>query len=92
MPKSQHLPSPSKSSNHSPRTSASPDRSKDELSDFISLFNSHDEPNKVSCNIDETSVDFLDVTIFQRSGFSNHIIMDIKAYFKDTNIHELLHI
>ena len=91
MPNSQHLPSPSAGSNQSPRTSASPDRSKDELSDCINLFNSHDKANKVHCNINETSVDFLDVTIFQGSGFSNHNILYIKVYFKDTDIPESLH-
>ena len=91
MPKSQHLPSPSAGSNQSPRTSASPDRSKDELSDCINLFNSHDKANKVYCNINETSVNFMDVTIFQGSGFSNHNILDIKVYFKDTDIRESLH-
>ena len=52
---------------------------------------SHDDSNKVCCNINETSVDFLDVTIFQGSGFSNHNILDIKVHFKDPDIHELLH-
>ena len=38
---------------------------------------SHDDSNEVCCNINVTSVDFLDVTILQGSGFSNHNILDI---------------
>ena len=92
MPNTQHLPSLSASSKQSPTLiSASPDGSKDEWSDFINLFGSPDESNKVYCNINQTSVDFLDVTIFQRSVFSNNNILDIKVYFSDTIIHELLH-
>ena len=65
--------------------------SRDELTEFINLFNSHDDSIKIDCNINETSVDFLDVTIFKGSGFSNHNILDIKVYFKETDTHELLH-
>ena len=49
------------------------------------------KPIKIDCNINETSVDFLDVTIFKGSGFFNHNILDTKVYFKETNTHELLH-
>ena len=92
MPNRQHLPWPSADRNQSPRTGASPDRSKDELSDFIDLFDSHDDSNKVYCNINQTWVDFfLEVTIFQGSGFSSYNILDTKVYFKDTDIHKSLH-
>ena len=62
--------------------------SRDEL---INLFNSHDDSIKIDCNINETSVDFLDVTIFKGSGFSNHNILDTKVFFTETDTHELLH-
>ena len=65
--------------------------SMDELTEFINLFNTHDNSIKIDCNINETSVDFLDVTIFKGSGFSNHDILDTKVYFKVTDTHELLH-
>ena len=77
-PNSQHLPSPSAGNNQSPGSTASPDRSKDELSDFINLFNKHDEFNKVYCNMNEISVDFFDVTISQDSGFSNHLFWTLR--------------
>ena len=54
--------------------------SRDELTEFIHLFNSHDNSIKTDCNINETSVDFLDVTIFKGSGFSNPNILDTKVY------------
>ena len=63
--------------------------SRDELTEFINLCNTHDNSIKIDCNINETSVDFLDVTIFKGSGFSNHNILDTK--FKETDTHELLH-
>ena len=65
--------------------------SRDELTEFINLFNSHDKSIKIDCNINETSVDFLDVTIFKGSEFSNHNILDTKVYFKETDTHEFLH-
>ena len=64
---------------------------RDELTEFINLFNSHNKSIKIDCNINETSVDFLDVTIFTGSGFSNHNILDTKVYYKETDTHELLH-
>ena len=63
--------------------------SRDELSEFINLFNSHDKSIKLIVN--ETSVLFLDVTIFKDSGFSNHNTLDTEVYFKETDTHELLH-
>ena len=41
--------------------------SRDELTEFINQLNSHDNSIKIDCNINETSVDFLDVTIFKGS-------------------------
>ena len=63
----------------------------DELTEFINLFNSHDKSIKIDCNINETSVGFFYVTIFKGSGFFNHNILDTKVYFKETDMHELLH-
>ena len=65
--------------------------SRDELTEFIYFFNTHGNSIKIDCNINETSVDFLDVTIFKGSGFSNHNILETKVYFKETDTHELLH-
>ena len=65
--------------------------SRDELTEFINLFYSHDKSIKIDCNINEGSVDFLDVTIFKGSGFSNHNILDTKAYFIETDTYGLLH-
>ena len=63
--------------------------SRDELTEFINLFNTHDNSIKIDCNINETTVKFLDVTIFKGSGFSYHNIPDTKVYCKETT-HELL--
>ena len=35
-----------------------------DLAEFINLFNSHDKSIKIDCNINESTVEFLDVTIF----------------------------
>ena len=59
--------------------------------EFINLFNSQDKSIKIDYNINEISVDVLDVTIVKSSGFSNHNILDTKVYFKETDMHGLLH-
>ena len=55
--------------------------SKDELTDFIKLFNRHDESIKIDCDINETSVDFFGVTFFNGCIFSHHNVLDTNVYF-----------
>ena len=47
--------------------------------------------SKIDCNISETSVDFLDVTIFKGCRFSHHNVLDTKVYCKETGTHKFLH-
>ena len=61
--------------------------SKDELTDFTNLFNSHDESIKIDYNINETSVRHN----LQSCRFPHHNVLDTKVIFKETNTHELLH-
>ena len=42
-------------------------------------------------NINETSEDYLDVTIFKGSGFSDHNILGTKEYLKETDRQEFMH-
>ena len=61
------------------------------LTELINLSNSHDKSIKIDCNIDEASVDYLDVTIFKGSGFSSQNNLDTGIYCKKTDMHVLLH-
>ena len=47
--------------------------------------------NGVHKNINETSEDYLDVTIFKGSGFSDHNILGTKEYLKETDTQEFMH-
>ena len=66
------------------------EKSREELDQFIHLFNTQDDSIKIVTVISETSVDFLDVTVFKGNRFKHHNILDTKVYFKPTDTHELL--
>ena len=64
--------------------------SKEQLLKFLNMANDHDDSINLTWEINETSCDFLDVTIFKGNRFSHHNILDTKVYFKVTDTHELL--
>lgn len=66
------------------------EHSLEELHQFLDLFNTHDNSIKITREISEKSVDFLDVTVFKGNRFKNHNILDTKVYFKPTDTHQLL--
>ncbi len=65
--------------------------SEEEFKDFFELMNNHSPSIKLKYTIHNSSIDFLDVTIFKGSRFKNEGILDTKVYFKPTDTHELLH-
>ena len=63
----------------------------DDFKQFFDIINNYRESIKFQYNISETSVDFLDVTVFKGNKFKHHQTLDTKVYFKPTDTHELLH-
>lgn len=66
------------------------EHSRQDLDAFISLMNSHDESINITAEINDMSVDFLDVTMYKGNRFFHHNILDSKVHFKMTDTHELL--
>ena len=67
------------------------EHSLEDFDKFLKILNSHRETVKLKATIHETSVDFLDVTIFKGPRFAKDNILDTKVFFKPTDTHELLH-
>lgn len=55
----------------------------------MSLYN-HNPSIRLKATIQESSIDFLDTTIFKGPDFSNTCKLSTKVYFKDTDNHALL--
>ena len=63
----------------------------EEFHQFIDILNSHRPTIKLKPTISNSSIDFLDVTIYKGPSFPQIGILDTKVYFKPTDTHELLH-
>ena len=58
---------------------------------FFDLLNNHRQSIKFQYTISESSVDFLDVTVYKGQKYMHEQILDTKVFFKPTDTHELLH-
>lgn len=58
---------------------------------FLSILNSYHPSVKLKACVMDTSVDFLDTTIFKGPEFVHTGKLDSKVYFKPTDTHQLLH-
>ena len=58
--------------------------------EFMKILNSQRNSIKIEYQIDNTSVNFLDITIFKGSRFANDNILDSKAFEKPLNNHLFL--
>lgn len=63
----------------------------EEFQTFFDTLNNQHKNIKLKSTVSETSVDFLDITIFKGNKFNNSGSFDTKVYFKPTDTHELLH-
>lgn len=63
----------------------------DEFEQFFHLLNNHRESIKFQQTISDTSIDFLDVTIYKGNNYKYYKKLDTKVFFKPTDTHELLH-
>lgn len=64
---------------------------RDKLQSFLDFLNSDNPCIKLKAEISETSVDFLDLTIFKGTRFQREGILDTKVYHKPTDTMQLLH-
>lgn len=67
------------------------DHSKEDFLDFVKLLNNECATINFKHEINENSVDFLDVTVYKGPRFAKEGILDTKVFFKPTDTHELLH-
>lgn len=65
--------------------------SKEEFIEFADHLNSHQKSIKIKYEIDENSVNFLDVITYKGPKFEMTSQLDYKVYFKPTDTHSLLH-
>jgi hypothetical protein len=63
----------------------------EEFNIFFNLLNNHKESIKFQHTISDTSVDFLDVTLYKGNHYKHLKTLDTKVFFKETDTHELLH-
>lgn len=62
-----------------------------EFQQFISVLNSHDLSIKTKSSIHESSIDFLDTSVYKGPTFLLDQQLHIKVFFKKTDTHSLLH-
>lgn len=67
------------------------EHTRNDFTAFFNILNTHHTSIKLKYELSETSVNFLDVTIYKGANFENEGILDTKVYFKPTDTHELLH-
>jgi hypothetical protein len=65
--------------------------SREEFDEFFTILNNHDPNIKLKANIDQSSVDFLDVTLYKGVNYNTSGLLDYKVFFKPTDSHQLLH-
>ena len=67
------------------------DHGRENLETFIKIMNSHHPSVKLTANIQENEIEFLDISIFKGPSFLEKGQFDTKVYFKPTDTHQLLH-
>lgn len=65
--------------------------SEDAFSTFIQHLNNHQKSIKIKYTLDPKEVNFLDVTTFKGTRFSETGRLDFRVHFKETDTHSLLH-
>lgn len=66
------------------------DGSREEFQLFVSILNLHDPSIQLEAEIDANSIDFLDTTVFKGADFASTGKLDIRVFFKKTDLHALL--
>ena len=58
---------------------------------FFEILNNHHPSVKLTANVSQKSIDFLDTTVYKGDSISETNQLDIKVFFKETDTHQLLH-
>lgn len=61
-----------------------------EFWEFVSVLNAHDPSIQLEAEINPKSIDFLDTTVFRGEESENNGGLDVKVFFKKTDLHALL--
>ena len=67
------------------------DHGMDQFHTFFDRLNNHHPAVKLTARIEETEIDFLDVTVFKGPNLEQTGSLDTKVFFKPTDTHQLLH-
>lgn len=67
------------------------EHSRSDFQEFFDILNSSHVSIKLSQNVQDNQLEFLDVLIFKGANFERNGILDTKVYFKPTDSHALLH-
>ncbi len=59
------------------------------FSEFLNIFNSHQPPISFKAEIENSSINFLDTTVFKNNNHGRPLLT--KVYFKPTDTHQLLY-
>lgn len=62
-----------------------------EFQQFLGILNSHDPSIKLTAEVDQREIDFLDTTVYKGPEFGNSHKLDIRVHFKVTDTHALLY-
>ena len=65
--------------------------SETEFKDFMSILNAHDPSIQLTYELSDSTIDFLDTTIYKGPEFHLTSLFDIKVFFKKTDTHALLY-
>lgn len=64
--------------------------SKEEFGEFLSILNNHDPSIQLESEIHSQSINFLDTTVFKGKNFNSTHKLEVKVFFKKTDLHALL--
>lgn len=64
--------------------------SREDFEMFLSVLNAHDPSIKLDSEIHPQSIDFLDTTVFKGKELDNKHQLEVKVFFKKTDLHALL--
>lgn len=64
--------------------------SDEDFQSFFRTLNEHHDSIKLKSSVSDSSIDFLDVTVFKGPRFQKENILDTKVFFKPTDTHQLL--
>ena len=62
----------------------------EEFWEFFEILNNHHPSVKLTANVSQKSIDFLDTTVYKDDSISETNKLDIKVFFKETDTHQLL--